>query len=290
MKKNKIPTIALMYDFDKTLCTTDMQNYELIPNLGVKKDAFWNKATELAENPDAPMDRVLAVDGERIEGISDFNLALVERAGSPKVEITLARAGSRAAEDRDAREAALAEGTDAGENEATGVYTRTFDLSGLTLDGIADQKGFAFPSVGFLLTGRGIVIADVVAGGPADKAGLKQHDFVLEVAGERATTANFSAKIRESAGKPLELVVRGESGERRIVVTPDAVLDEKTGETVGRAQLRYGPSIELSTVRHGPIDSIRLAVDKVARMTIFQFTPEEVMEIRVRILEREGDG
>ena len=60
MKKNKIPTIALMYDFDKTLCTTDMQNYELIPNLGVKKDAFWNKATELAENPDAPMDRVLA--------------------------------------------------------------------------------------------------------------------------------------------------------------------------------------------------------------------------------------
>ena len=37
-----------------------MQNYELIPNLGVKKDAFWNKATELAENPDAPMDRVLA--------------------------------------------------------------------------------------------------------------------------------------------------------------------------------------------------------------------------------------
>ena len=219
-----------------------------------------------------PMDRVLAVDGDRIEGISDFNLALVERAGSSKVEITLARAGSRAAEDRDAREAALAEGTDAGENEATGVYTRTFDLSGLTLDGIADQKGFAFPSVGFLLTGRGIVIADVVAGGPADKAGLKQHDFVLEVAGERATTANFSAKIRESAGKPLELVVRGESGERRIVVTPDAVLDEKTGETVGRAQLRYGPSIELSTVRHGPIDSIRLAVDKVARMTIFQFT------------------
>ena len=42
MKKNKIPTIALMYDFDKTLCTTDMQNYELIPNLGVKKDAFWS--------------------------------------------------------------------------------------------------------------------------------------------------------------------------------------------------------------------------------------------------------
>ena len=58
MKKTKKPIVALMYDFDKTLCTTDMQNYELIPNLGVKKDAFWRKSTELAENPEAPMDRV----------------------------------------------------------------------------------------------------------------------------------------------------------------------------------------------------------------------------------------
>ena len=33
----------------------------------------------------APMDRVIAVEGERIEGISDFNLALIERAGEPAV-------------------------------------------------------------------------------------------------------------------------------------------------------------------------------------------------------------
>ena len=28
------PIIALLYDFDKTLCTTDMQNYAFIPSLG----------------------------------------------------------------------------------------------------------------------------------------------------------------------------------------------------------------------------------------------------------------
>ena len=33
MKKK--PTIALMYDFDKTLCDQDMQNYTFIPNLGI---------------------------------------------------------------------------------------------------------------------------------------------------------------------------------------------------------------------------------------------------------------
>ena len=54
----KKPIIALMYDFDKTLCTTDMQAYTFIPNLGMSADAFWKKASDLAENK--KMDRILA--------------------------------------------------------------------------------------------------------------------------------------------------------------------------------------------------------------------------------------
>ena len=41
MKKK--PTIALMYDFDKTLCDQDMQNYAFIPNLGMTADEFWGE-------------------------------------------------------------------------------------------------------------------------------------------------------------------------------------------------------------------------------------------------------
>lgn len=51
-------TIAMMYDFDKTLCTKDMQEYSFIPNLGMSNDAFWQEATALAENQ--KMDRILA--------------------------------------------------------------------------------------------------------------------------------------------------------------------------------------------------------------------------------------
>jgi len=40
MAKNE-PIIAIMYDFDKTLSTTDMQNYEFIPNLGMTPAEFW---------------------------------------------------------------------------------------------------------------------------------------------------------------------------------------------------------------------------------------------------------
>lgn len=54
----KKPIIALMYDFDKTLCTTDMQAYTFIPNLGMSANEFWAKASDLAEKH--KMDRILA--------------------------------------------------------------------------------------------------------------------------------------------------------------------------------------------------------------------------------------
>ena len=53
--KNNI--IAIMYDFDKTLCTKDMQEYTFIPNLGIDVSAFWNDANKLREVD--KMDQVL---------------------------------------------------------------------------------------------------------------------------------------------------------------------------------------------------------------------------------------
>ena len=40
----KQPIVALLYDFDKTLCTTDMQNYAFIPSLGMTPAEFWEVA------------------------------------------------------------------------------------------------------------------------------------------------------------------------------------------------------------------------------------------------------
>ena len=36
--------VALLYDFDKTLCTQDMQNYAFIPSLGMEPGDFWREA------------------------------------------------------------------------------------------------------------------------------------------------------------------------------------------------------------------------------------------------------
>ena len=38
--------VAFLYDFDKTLCTTDMQDYAFIPSLGYTPKEFWGIANE----------------------------------------------------------------------------------------------------------------------------------------------------------------------------------------------------------------------------------------------------
>lgn len=46
-----------MYDFDKTLCTKDMQEYTFIPNLGIEAKDFWKEADKLRQ--ENMMDQVL---------------------------------------------------------------------------------------------------------------------------------------------------------------------------------------------------------------------------------------
>ena len=45
----KKPIVAIMYDFDKTLSTTDMQNYGFIPALGMTPDQFWGATGEFSK-------------------------------------------------------------------------------------------------------------------------------------------------------------------------------------------------------------------------------------------------
>ncbi|MBQ6116591.1 MAG: haloacid dehalogenase-like hydrolase [Oscillospiraceae bacterium] len=52
------PIIALLYDFDKTLCTTDMQNYAFIPALGMTPEDFWTLANDFGR--ENSMDGLLA--------------------------------------------------------------------------------------------------------------------------------------------------------------------------------------------------------------------------------------
>jgi 2-hydroxy-3-keto-5-methylthiopentenyl-1-phosphate phosphatase len=79
------PIIALLYDFDKTLCTQDMQNYAFIPSLGMEPAAFWKEANEFGYAQH--MDGILAymytmLRKSREKGMPLTREALVEKGRS----------------------------------------------------------------------------------------------------------------------------------------------------------------------------------------------------------------
>ena len=55
---SKKAVVAIMYDFDKTLCTKNMQEYSFIPNVGLSEKEFWEGANDLSKK--LQMDGVLA--------------------------------------------------------------------------------------------------------------------------------------------------------------------------------------------------------------------------------------
>lgn len=71
----KKPIVAIMYDFDKTLCTKDMQEYAFIPALGMSSAAFWGEANALT-------------DAEEMDNILAYMYKMVEKAREKKVPIT----------------------------------------------------------------------------------------------------------------------------------------------------------------------------------------------------------
>lgn len=61
------PIIAFLYDFDKTLCTTDMQNYAFIPSLGMTPGEFWAEANGFGRK-------------HRIDGILAYMYIMIQEA------------------------------------------------------------------------------------------------------------------------------------------------------------------------------------------------------------------
>ena len=57
MNRENLPEIALLYDFDKTLCTADIQEYTFIPTLEMEPKQFWSRTSTLSK--ESGMDPIL---------------------------------------------------------------------------------------------------------------------------------------------------------------------------------------------------------------------------------------
>ena len=77
------PIVAIMYDFDKTLCTRDMQEYTFIPSVGMQPSEFWGHTAEVAAE-------------EVMDSILTYMYCMVEKAhqtGNPLTRQSLVDCG-----------------------------------------------------------------------------------------------------------------------------------------------------------------------------------------------------
>ena len=75
--------VALLYDFDKTLCTQDMQNYAFIPSLGMAPEDFWREANAFGWQ-------------ERMDGVLAYMYTMIRKCaelGTPLTRESLRRCG-----------------------------------------------------------------------------------------------------------------------------------------------------------------------------------------------------
>ena len=69
-------TIAIIYDFDKTLCTTDMQEYDFIKNLDMTPAEFWGETGVITNT--YKMDKILAYMFVMIKKCKEKGIKLTE--------------------------------------------------------------------------------------------------------------------------------------------------------------------------------------------------------------------
>ena len=69
------PIIALLYDFDKTLCTTDMEDYAFIPALGYTPAEFWHKANTFGRE-------------NRMDGLLDYMYTMIAECRAQGIPLT----------------------------------------------------------------------------------------------------------------------------------------------------------------------------------------------------------
>src|SRR5574344_1934897 len=73
--EDKKPIMAIMYDFDKTLCREDMQNYSFIPAMGMTPSEFWQKTEAFSKKTG-------------VESILSYMYVMVETAKEKGIKMT----------------------------------------------------------------------------------------------------------------------------------------------------------------------------------------------------------
>ena len=72
--ETQAPIIAFLYDFDKTLCTTDMEDYAFIPSLGYTPAEFWGRANAFGRE-------------NRMDGLLAYMYTMIQECAAQNIKL-----------------------------------------------------------------------------------------------------------------------------------------------------------------------------------------------------------
>ncbi|TVO69415.1 RIP metalloprotease RseP [Denitromonas ohlonensis] len=156
---------------------------------------------------------------------------------------------------------------------ADGVrVTRRLSLNGITID---EAKNDPVAQLGFRPYRPMIppVVGDIVAGGAADRAGLRVGDRVVAIDQKRIEDwSDLVERVSAAPGQPMQFEWLRDGARSEGVLTPEPV--DRDGKLVGRVGIMVAPLAEgreamFVTVSHGPIEGLVKAVAQTWEMSTF---------------------
>jgi serine protease Do len=157
-------------------------------------------------------------------------------------------------------------------NMAKDIYTQLKDSGkvvrgflGVQLDDLQSGMGDYFG----VENGKGVIIMNVVEGSPAEKAGIKADDIVVEFEGEAVTNMNeFRNKVAmHKPGSKIELVVIRDKQRKTITATLDELpKDEAIAATGSRGDFQETLGLTVQTLSQDMAD--RLGLDDVTGVVV----------------------
>ena len=190
-------------------------------------------------------DVVVSVDGEPVASVQELRWRIVKSQGRGSVDLAVERRdGSRS--------------------------TLPLSLRGLA---VPDWEGNPLAALGLRPDLGAPMVDEVVAGKPAQAAGLRSGDRIVAVDGRPARSpSDVAGASNAKPGEKIVYRVRRDGVEQELAVVPEAV--EQGGRRIGLAglRLRVDPAaIErvAITVRSGPIDALAAGAGKTWELSVF---------------------
>ena len=130
----------------------------------------------------------------------------------------------------------------------------------------AENAGF-LANYGLHLQSPPAEIREVVAGGPAQRSGLRAGDLITAVDGQPVATADgLMAAIQGSAGKALQLEVRRDGRLFQTRLQPKAVA--VGGKSVWRIEAMLGGEVPMVKIERNPLQALQDGVQRTWELSV----------------------